>query len=82
MANLPVLKMTRNRFGAVKVEGGPGLSAYDVKFNPDASFDSPPGETDLRVPPKERPAISKIVQELELTTQPPQKILKRVNAFF
>ena len=82
IANLPVLKMVRNQFGAVKVEEGPGLMTYQVSFEPDASFDGPPNETDLNLPEKEMPAITEIVRELELRSKPPREVLKRVAAFF
>jgi len=82
IAQLPVLKMVRNRFGAVKVEEGPGLISYQVRANPIASFDSPPNERDGMVPEKELPAINEIVRRLELTSRRPQEALKRVKAFF
>ena len=82
IANLPVLKMIRNQFGAVKVEEGPGLITYQVSFKPDASFDGPPNETDLNLPQKEMPVISEIVRELKLRSKPPREVLNRVAAFF
>jgi len=82
ITRLPVLKTDMNQFGALKVAGGPGLIKYQVRFNPHASFDSPPCETDLKVPLNERPVITKISDELGLTAQSPQEIIKRVYAFF
>jgi len=82
ITRLPVLKMGMNQFGATKVTGGPGLINYQAHFNPYDSFDRPPCETDLKVPPKERPVIAHITQELGLTGKPPQEILRRVYAFF
>jgi len=82
ITQLPVLKMDMNQFDAVKVAGGPGLIRYQVRFNPYASLDSPPCETDLEVLQNERPIIAKITQELGLTLQSPQEVLKRVHAFF
>ncbi len=82
IANLRVLNMVRNQFGAVKVEEGPGLITYQVSFEPDSSLDGPPSEADLGLPKKEMPAISQIVQEIELGAEPPGKVLEKVSAFF
>ena len=82
ISQLPVLKMDKNQFGAVKVTGGPGLVRYQVRFDPYGSFDSPPSETDLKVPPNEKAAITDITQKLRLIDQSPQESLKRVHVFF
>ncbi len=79
---LPVLRMESNQFGAVKVEEGPGLMNYRVRFGRNTSLDSPPSETDLMVPKRENPAISRIAEELGLTSKPPQEILRTVDAYF
>lgn len=79
---LPVLRMESNQFGAVKVEEGPGLMNYRVRFGRNTSLDSPPSETDLTVPKRENPAISRIAEELGLTSKPPQEILRTVDAYF
>jgi len=82
IANLPVPRMKKNRLGAVEVEEGPGLATYKVRFDDNSSLDGPPTETDLLVPQREKAALSRIIQELKLTTLPPKKMLKRVNALF
>jgi hypothetical protein len=74
--------MKKNRLGAVKVEEGPGLATYRVRFDVDSSLSGPPTETDLLVPQREKAALSKIIQELKLTPLPRKKMLRRVNAFF
>lgn len=79
---LPVLKMERNRFGAVKVEEGAGLITYRVRFDPGASGEAPPEESDLDVTPRELQAVSKIVTELGLDALPPREVLRSVAAFF
>lgn len=80
--NLPFLKMMRNRFGAVKVEEGPGLLNYGVRFDRYASLDSPPEKADLSVPEREAPPISQISNALELTAKSSKEILKSVDTFF
>lgn len=79
---LPVLRMESNQFGAVKVEEGPGLMNYRVRFGRNTSLDSPPSETDLTVPKREKPAISRIAEELGLTSKSPREILRTVDAYF
>jgi hypothetical protein len=80
--NLPAVTLKRNRFGSVKVEEGPGLVNYHVHFNPAVSLADPPDEGDLRVPEKEKPAIDKIVHNLDLASKPLPDILTTVAAFF
>jgi hypothetical protein len=82
IANLPVLQMKKNRLGTVKVEEGPGLATYRVRFDDDSSLGGPPTETDLLVPESERDALSGIIQDLNLATLPPKKVLKQVSAYF
>lgn len=79
---LPVLKMEHNQLGAVRVEEGPGLINYRVRFGQNSSLDSPPSENDSTVPQREKPAISRIVEELGLASKPPREILRTVDAFF
>ncbi len=82
IARLPVAKMIRNKFGAVRVEGGPGFVEYDVSFNPQMALDSPPTEADLALPEAERHAIQEIADKLGLASRPPQEVLRGVRAFF
>lgn len=79
---LPVLKVEKNQYGTVKVQGNPDLMSYQILFNPTINTDSPPTEDDLQIPPSEKLAISQIVQQLNLKGKPPQKILKQVKGFF
>lgn len=79
---LPVITVKKNRFGSVKVEEGPGLITYHVRFNPAASLPDPPDENDLRVPEGEKPHVVKIVQALDLASKPLPEILTTVAAFF
>lgn len=82
IAELPVLKMVKNPFGAVKVQEGPGLITYQIRFNPHISSDSPPGETDLVISESERAFISPIAWDLQITSMPPQEVLKKIYSFF
>jgi hypothetical protein len=82
IAGLPVLSMVRNRFGAVRVEEGPGRIRYRVRFDAHASADSPPGKEDLIVPAAEKSVMDLIAERLKLKSMSPQKIFATVSAFF
>jgi hypothetical protein len=79
---LPVVKMERNIFGTVKVEGGPGLVDYRVHFDKASDIGAPPVAMDLFIPGKEKPVLDKIVSELGLVGKSPTQILKTVETFF
>ncbi len=79
---LPVLKVQQNQYGAIKVEEGPGLLKYQVRFGRKTYLDNPPDKVDLLVPENEAPALSRIVQELGLNSKPAREILKNVDDFF
>jgi hypothetical protein len=80
--NLPVMKMTRNQFGAFRVEEGPGFVDYRVLFNPSASLDSPPNIDDLSVPKTEVSTIFGIAKALDLKAIPRREALKRIDYYF
>lgn len=82
VSQLPVLEMHRNQLGATRVEDGPGLINYRVRFDLHTSLDAPPDRTDLRLPKKERRGVFRVSQRLGLNSQSPREILKRVEAFF
>ena len=79
---LPIGAMQRNRLGAVKVGAGPGLVVYRALFVPGSSGGGPPDETDLNVPQRDIPIISRIVMELGLTSQSPRQALLTVADYF
>lgn len=79
---LPVPKMERNPLGAVRVEEGPGMITYTVRYGPHVSSDSPPNNSDLSVPQRELPAINEVIRKADIASKPPEEILKRVTAFF
>jgi len=81
ISEIPAARMQRNRFGAVKVEDGPGMVTYRAKFSRDTSLDGPPDKADLSIPPKERTAIYRTVKALQLDSKSPPDILKQLMAF-
>ncbi len=79
---LPVLRMQRNRLGTVKVEEGLGLITYRALSATGTAFDGPPDASDLKIPPRESPVISRIATELRLASQPPRTALETLAEFF
>lgn len=75
LRNLPVTILKKTPLGAVKVEDGPGLIGYQVRYNLDITGDLPPSEKDLIVPSEELPAIQQIIKELHLQSTKPEEIL-------
>ncbi|MEW6264169.1 MAG: transglutaminase-like domain-containing protein [Thermodesulfobacteriota bacterium] len=80
--NLPAQRLTRNLFGAVKVEEGPGLAMYLVRYEPGTSSDSPPSAKDLLLPQSERSAVTETAGRLKLSERPPDEALKAVTEYF
>ncbi|HEY9705763.1 MAG TPA: transglutaminase-like domain-containing protein, partial [Allocoleopsis sp.] len=80
--NFPVLKMQRNQYGVVKLEGNSSLLSYEIYFNKTAQNDSIPTKEDLLVPEKEKRAIAQVIQELNLQNQSPEATLKILKDFF
>jgi hypothetical protein len=79
---LPVKTVQMNRYGTVKVEGGPDLATYQVLFDERVVDESPPTGHDLNIPDNEKSALYGILDQLQLTGKPPREILMRVETFF
>jgi hypothetical protein len=62
---------------------GPGLVVFDALYGPGPSTDSPPnGDLDTYVPLKEKPALDKVISELQLKQQGRREVLHTLSAFF
>jgi len=79
--NLPVMQASRNSFGAVKVNGGPGLAVYNINWGT-LSTDSPPGKEDLLIPEQEQAAVFQTAKELGITGADTKQVLKILENFF
>lgn len=79
---LPVSSMRRNQYGTVKVAGKPQRFSYRILFDRGLNLDSPPREEDMLVPDPEKPALDRIISQLDLEGKSPQEIIKRVDSFF
>lgn len=82
LENLPVTTLKQTALGAVKVEEGPGLIGYRVRYNPKTSRILPPSERDLLVPPREQPALERIATDLHLHSRTPEEIIRVLADFF
>lgn len=79
---LAVVRLSRNRLGAVKAEEGLGLVTYTALMNPGAALDAAPDRTDLRLPPRDALVVAAIAEELGLASMPPARAVATVEAYF
>jgi protein-glutamine gamma-glutamyltransferase len=80
--NLPVSQMEKNKYGTIKVKGKINDFAYQVNYNNNLSFDTPPTIDDVNIPLQEENAVNKIVSKLKLQDKSPSQILKILERFF
>jgi transglutaminase-like putative cysteine protease len=79
---LPVARAELNQYGAVKVDEGPGLINYRVRYREGTSLNDPPSQTDLTIPPNEAAAITECVRKLELASKSPRDVLSTLAGYF
>ena len=83
LEDLPVVDMKTNRFGAIKVSGGPGLAIYRTRYGPGLTIDSAPGPEDLRSIDELEPAVALTAGKLKLHPGlPPQEVMRIVATYF
>lgn len=80
--DLPAGYLDRNIYGAVRVYEAPGLVRYRVLYAEKTVLDSPPEAGDLAVPAQEKDHIARIARELNLTGEPPPRVLAKIGDFF
>lgn len=71
-----------NQYGTVLAQGKPGKLAYIAKFDPIQSFDSPPTQLELEIPPAERPALEQILNSLDVQQKSAPETVRAIEAFF
>ena len=64
--DLPVGEVATNRFGAARMQGGPGLAIYQTRYDQGQTFDSAPALEDFRTYEENEPALVRIAAELKL----------------
>jgi len=79
---LAAAALFQNTLGTVTMEEGPGLVEYDVLFTTDAVQRDLPGEADLRVPKNVQALFGRIVDQLGLKEQAPDRAAQTVAAYF
>ena len=68
--------------GVLQTRRGPGLINYVARYNPGASYESPPDTHDLHVPRYYQELFAEVVSELGLEGLPPRQVLSEVLGFF
>jgi protein-glutamine gamma-glutamyltransferase len=82
LENLPAFMLYKSSLGAVLAEG-PGLVVFDALYGPGPTIDSPANTNeDLAVPPKERPALDRVIAELHLNQPNRKQALRTLSEFF
>ena len=79
---LPAKKMSRNRMGAIKVEGVPRYINYRVIIGEGSNLYGPPDERDLAVPENLKPVMAGLANELQLAELSESQVVDKVYNFF
>ena len=79
---LTVVRMDRNRLGAVKVDEGLGLVTYAARVTSRSGLDQAPTEGDLTLPIPDGALVSRVARDLGLRSLPAEEALARVRAYF
>jgi transglutaminase-like putative cysteine protease len=82
LGDLPAARVARNRFGAIRVEGGPELVNYAVCFQSGHSGDGLPGQDDLQVPAAEQKVIRALVSAWDLAGRSEQHAARVIKEKF
>lgn len=82
LSELTVAGVSRNPFGAVKVEDGPAVVTYAVRSNAQPPMDAPPVDTDLRVSRHEAATMASLATELGLAGLSAREAVDRVVRHF
>jgi transglutaminase-like putative cysteine protease len=82
VSELPVSEMEHNRLGTVRVANGPETVEYRFSYGPGATVDAPPNSIDLEVPRQDEPLLRKILAEMGLTNQPPERTAGALHWWF
>ena len=80
--HLTVVRVERNRLGAVKVDEGLGLVTYTVRSGAASVLDEPPGDTDLALPIPDGAVAGLVARELDLKHMSPEEAVAAVQGFF
>lgn len=79
---LTVVRMERNRLGAVKVDEGLGLVTYTTRVTARSVLDEVPTDGDLMLPIPDGAIVSRVARDLGLRSLPAEEAVARVRAYF
>ncbi len=82
ISHLSAEKMTRNRFGAIHVEGCPGYAEYQAEYDNTGVSEDPPSDRDLQTPEDSESVLKEISDKLNLQKPFPKESLTRLKNFF
>ncbi|MBF0142090.1 MAG: transglutaminase family protein [Magnetococcales bacterium] len=81
--DLPVEQLELSQYGVAKGRGAEGYLSYRVEFDPGAITDAEPNIGDFNVPPREAPALERVLRDAKIEeTQPPMEKLRRLENYF
>jgi protein-glutamine gamma-glutamyltransferase len=79
---LTVVRMERNRLGAVKVDEGLGLVTYTARVGARSILDGAPGETDVQLPIPDGAVAGATARDLGLRGKPPEEAVAALRQYF
>jgi hypothetical protein len=79
---LSVVRMERNRLGAVKVDEGLGLVTYTARTTPVSVLDDVPTDGDLLLPIPDGALVTRLARDLGLRSLTGDEAVARVRAYF
>jgi hypothetical protein len=79
--DLPAMVRT-NRLGVAEMAAGPGLADLRARYGRGVSMESPPGRLDLGVPDNETNALSRVGDDLRLSSMTERQKIRAVERFF
>jgi len=80
--DLPAAGIARNRFGVVRVQGGPEQLNYAVCYTPGEAADRLPDIDDLAIPAAEQKAVHAVIAAWGLSGQPPSAAARIIKERF
>lgn len=79
---LPVLKMERNQYGALRVSGGPDFVHFRVAYQDEPAGSSPHTKADLDISPADRAVIDGVADQLGLKRLPREEVSAAIHDYF
>ncbi len=81
LRELPVVLST-NQLGVAKIEDGPDLLDFRVRYGPISTHEGPKDSTDLDVPENERAVLRQVIDEFRLEGKSDAETIQSISKFF